>query len=180
MTTVWQYIEFFVRNVESLTIVVTLVFAIVQVRSAARERRHAVYERINSEYVQHMWRVGEYPELEKVWVTIAEQRKKDLESAQSRKGGAWKIMNVEEKRCYRFVRIALEIFESAFAAEVHGAPERYCKKWGTWMRVFKGSDYFRFVFADTDVRFMPGFNERLLTIDPTFFPERSWRAADEP
>ncbi len=51
MTSVWQYIEFFVRNAESLTIVVTLVFAIVQVRSAARERRHAVYERINSEYV---------------------------------------------------------------------------------------------------------------------------------
>ncbi len=121
------------------------------------ERRHDIYERVNTEWIQHMSRILDDPELEKIWDELEESQSRKFEKAREEKGGpgaAWSVMTIAEKKCYRYIRVALEIFEVAYQTRRVGVKQSdpLIRKWDNQIRVFLTSDYFDYVFEDTRAR----------------------------
>jgi hypothetical protein len=121
------------------------------------ERRHDIYERVNTEWIQHMSRILDDPELEKIWEALEESQIRRFEKAMKESGdsgAAWSVMTITEKKCYRYIRVALEIFEVAYQTRMSGVkiPDQLIGKWDNQIRVFLTCDYFDYVFEDTRER----------------------------
>ncbi len=148
--------------VANVAVAGSLVFLGLQILQSRKERRHDIYERVNTEWIQHMSRILADPDLEKIWdkfdeSRVAEFREAELENEKAEggaTGGAWSVMDVTEKKCYRYLRVALEIFELAFQSRRSGVkiPKELAAKWDNQIRVFLNSPYFGYVFEDTRER----------------------------
>ena len=126
-----------------------------------------------------MSRILEGPELEAIWDEFGDSRIAEFEQATQEKGGpgaAWSVMTVCEKKCYRYVRVALEIFEVAYHARKGGVkiPQALTKKWDNQIRVFLTSDYFDYVLEDTRARLDDRFLDHIevLKSDPDYLEHR--------
>ena len=82
-----------------------------------------------------------------------------LDQAQeSSQWGAWYEMNDDERMCYRYTRMAFETFEQAAEVRDYGwISQETWKKWEAWVRIWKNTAYFRYMWDDTCPRFMQSF-----------------------
>lgn len=158
-----------------ISVAATFWVLIVQVMLSRKERRHDVYERVNSQWIEHMSRVIDHPEIEQIWSKFEPSRINEFKKAEKakkakkakkeedRSGAVWKVMCDIEKKCYRYVRVALEIFEVAY--KTHGGAGKKSNpvitKWDNQILLFLNSPYFDYVLEDTEERLDQGFVQHI-------------------
>jgi hypothetical protein len=154
--------------VQCLTIAASVLYLAKQVKGEKHAMGFQVYSQITDAYLRHLWLATGQPFLNQVWEQWAEGdgRREELAEAQAetraagQSWGAWKIMTDEERTCYRYTRQAIELFEQAWDLQRRGliADDTY-EKWVNWMRIWKETRYFEFVFEDTRPRLIAPFCE---------------------
>lgn len=116
----------------AVVLVLTLIFLGYQVTLQRRQtanqvlvQGHELYFLLAQEYITLIRECDQYPVLNSVWLTLDKERERQLDDAQaSAKWGAWTAMTLDEKRCYRYVRAAIEIFEQTFQLHQNRAERR--------------------------------------------------------
>lgn len=146
--------------ISSTAVALTFILFSWQLYLTRKEDRYDAYERINSQWITHMSRILLDSSLEKIWDKIDETRKSEFDYENKNDRLAWNIMTKKEKKCYRYVRISLEIFEISFNFQTtHIVHKRFKEKWKGQIISFLGSDYFLYAFNDTKPRLDPSFSK---------------------
>lgn len=149
----------FIGHIEEVVLVVTLLVLIFQASRDISIKRFQVHQSLNDNYLDLLWRATREPSLNAVWDDPAPARLETLRAEQG-KGlwGAWHAMNDDERRLYRFVRLAMETLEHSYLAHkegwLTGSP---WKKWQGTIEVWRGACFFEFVLADARDRLDPEF-----------------------
>jgi hypothetical protein len=146
-----------------IVVVFSLLYLGRQVRGERVAAGFAAYSQVNDAYTTHLWRAVEDPTLDAVWDPWDPEREAALAEAQrSGTWGAWHAMTADERRCYRFTRAALEIFEQAWEVrrrDMIGADT--WGKWEAWITTWTRSRYFAIVFEDVRPRLIEEFALRV-------------------
>jgi hypothetical protein len=142
-------------------VVASVVYLALQVHGERVAAGFQAYSQVNDAYMRHLWLASENPELDSVWEPWDEVRRAELDIAQrGGKWGAWHAMTLEEKRCYRYTRAALEIFEQAWEVRRQRMiGEDTWLKWEDWLREWTDTRYFVDVFVDSRPRLLKAFRE---------------------
>jgi hypothetical protein len=156
-------------DAETLTAYLTaaqLIFVVLSVGYLARQVRgeriaqgFQAYSYVTDAYMRHLWLSSEHNELNCIWEPLDDARRTELEEAQSlRNWGAWHEMSDDEKRCYRYTRAALEIFEQAWEVKRRKMiGDDTWSKWEQWLLIWCGTRYFRYVYEDSRPRLLVAF-----------------------
>ena len=145
--------------VTTIVVTGTLIVLIYQIRHNTKALHFRIYQRLNDRYVEILWRASEDPKLNSVWDPLPDQRKQQLDKAQSEKEwGAWFELNDDERKQYRLIRLVYETFEQAFIAYTQGWVRKdLWDKWEDSIRVWKQSNFFPYVIEDARPRFRKNF-----------------------
>ena len=142
-----------------LVVLVSVVYLAIQVRGERVAQGFQAYAQVNDAYMRHLWLASEDPELNDIWEPLAGNRREELDAAQ-RAGswGAWHAMSIQERKCYRYTRLALEIFEQAWEVNRRGmiGSDTWCK-WEQWMLTWHDTRYFDYVYDDSKPRLLSAF-----------------------
>jgi hypothetical protein len=130
-----------------------------QVRDQVAIQGYKLYHLLVQQYMEILRRADYNPELNCIWDPVDVQRHSVLEDAQRcRTWGAWYAMTQEERRCYRFVRSALETFEQTHQLHEKGwIDDETWAKWQGWINIWRKARHFDFVFEDTKPRLIKTF-----------------------
>ncbi|MEU8633847.1 hypothetical protein AB0C38_16865 [Amycolatopsis sp. NPDC048633] len=130
-----------------------------QVRNQVAVQRYKLYHLLAQQYMNLLLRADLDPELNCIWEPLEDDRRKTLDQAQSlRTWGAWHAMNPTEKRCYRFVRSALETLEQTHQLNQKNWIDRETWiKWQGWIDIWRGARFFDYVFEDVEPRLISTF-----------------------
>lgn len=151
-----------------------LVFVGYQLLLQRREQANQVqvqgcllYQDLANRYADLLHRADEDPVLNDVWEPCDGNRFAVLTQAhQLRPWGAWYAMTHEERRCYRYIRSALEIFEQACVVRKNGwIDDETWAKWQGWMAIWRQASYYSFVMDDSRGRLLAGFVEMMERAD---------------
>jgi hypothetical protein len=134
---------------------------------------YELYRSLVGQYTELLYRADRDTTLNTIWEPPDTNRMQELDAAQqTRRWGAWYAMTSEEKRCYRYVRYALETFEQTFQVYQRGwIDNETWQKWRGWMAIWRNVRYFNYVFDDTCPRLIESFvNEfhNLAVVPPTW------------
>jgi len=152
---------------QSVAIFVTLVALVIQIRKNTSALQFDIHERLNDQYTEILWRAVQDPTLNEVWIALPEDHKRNLDSAQNAgRWGAWFALKDDEKKMYRYIRVAFELFEQAYVArQDKWIPKNLWGKWHDAMRIWKKTRFFDYVIADTRPRFTKKFLDYIDGID---------------
>ena len=109
--------------------------------------------------MRHLWLASEDAKLNCIWQPLEPGRRKRLDEVQgANRWGAWFEMTDEEKRCYRYTRLALEIFEQAWEVRRRRmiGEDTWCK-WEQWLATWSTTRYFPYVLEDSRPRLLAAF-----------------------
>jgi hypothetical protein len=127
-----------------------------------------VYQRLTERYSSHLALASQEPLYHRLYEPLREARKDELDDAQRANPpwGAWEIMDDDEKKCFRYTRIALEICEQAYQVWRRGwIDDVTWAKWQTWARTFARTSYMPYVLdvnqPESRGRFHEGFIQYL-------------------
>lgn len=143
-----------------VVVIASLIYLSRQVHGERVAAGFQAYSHVNDAYMRHLWLASERDELNCIWEPWDLDRKAELDLAQQTGGlwGAWHAMTTEEKRCYRYTRAALEIFEQAWEVKRRKmiGDDTWCK-WEQWLSAWAGTRYFDLVFTDSRPRLLADF-----------------------
>jgi hypothetical protein len=124
---------------------------------------HELYYLLAQQYVDLLRESDEKPVLNEVWVKLDEDRKSELDKAQTMSmWGAWSEMTNEEKQCYRYVRATIELLEQTFQLHKKGwIDDETWEKWRGWIALGTQMRYFDYVFEDTKPQLVASFGAEL-------------------
>jgi hypothetical protein len=168
----WQ--ELVVAAVQVVLVAASVFYLARQVRAERRAISFQVYSQVSDGYVRLGSSTTDHPELNSVWEPWEAARLTELRTAQTTGAAAgvpwaaWRTMNEQEKRCYRYTREVVEVLEQAWQlreADLISA-ETYAK-WSRAGSMWKTSRYYEFVLTDTSPRLLPGFCAALDALPPT-------------
>lgn len=130
-----------------------------QVRNQVAVQRYKLYHLLAQQYMDLLLRADMDQELNCVWEPLEDDRRKILDDAQIlRSWGAWYEMTTTEKRCYRFVRSALETLEQTHQLhQKNWIDQETWIKWQGWIYIWRRARYFTYVFKDVEPRLIPTF-----------------------
>lgn len=137
-----------------------------------------LYQDLANRYADLLHRADEDPVLNGVWDPCDGERFEALTGAhQSRVWGAWHAMTNDERRCYRYIRSALEIFEQAHVVRKRGwIDDETWAKWQGWMTIWRQASYYPFVMDDSRERLLTTFVE-VMEHEHKTRDETDWGAA---
>lgn len=141
-----------------------------QVRNQVAVQRYKLYHLLAEQYMNLLLRADLDPELNCIWEPLEDDRKKFLDDAQAlRSWGAWYEMTPTEKRCYRFVRSALETLEQTHQLRQNKwIDQETWLKWQGWIAIWRRARFFTYVFEDVEPRLITTFATTLRTAgEPT-------------
>jgi hypothetical protein len=120
---------------------------------------YKLYHLLAQQYMELLRRADHDQELNCIWEPLDPERSCTLDEAQdSASWGAWHAMTPTERRCYRFVRAALETFEQAYQLHQKGwIDEETWTKWQGWIDIWRKARYFKYVLQDTRPRLIRTF-----------------------
>ena len=162
----WAEVQGLAQAGEAFALVVTLTFLVRQIGLQKREldaTRHAVafqtYQQLSQRYTDLLWMASDDPLLNCIWEPLGDDDKARLDGAQAQKiWGAWFVMSDQERKCYRYVRSALETFEQAHTLYCQQTLSRGTwSKWQSWIRLWISTRYYPYVMEDSRPRFIPRF-----------------------
>ncbi len=162
-----EYLNLGFGLVQSIGVIGSLVFVAIQLRRHRHVLAYETYQRLSREYQDLLWRAVEDPNLDTVWDPLDETERVrfDLAHDDPSAWGVWYAMNEEERRCYRFTRRALELFEQAWQVRSKGwIDDPTWEKWYHWVEAWKRSRYFGYIVAESKARLIPGFCSWLATV----------------
>ncbi|WP_026912743.1 hypothetical protein [Patulibacter minatonensis] len=146
-----------------VVVVVSLWYLGSQVRGERVAAGFAAYSHVNDSYMEHLWRAVEDPSLDCIWDPWHDDRVSVLNVAQrGQHWGAWRTMTVDERRCYRYTRAAIEIFEQAWEVKRRNMiGDDTWAKWHAWLTTWCNSRYFEIVLEDIRPRLIKEFAEEV-------------------
>lgn len=130
-----------------------------QVRDQVAIEGYKLYHLLAQQYMELLRRADQNLELNCIWEPVDPKRHRVLNEAQGlARWGAWYAMTPTEKRCYRFVRAALETFEQAHQLHQKGwIDDETWAKWQGWIDIWRNAQYFQYVLEDTRPRLIRSF-----------------------
>ncbi|MFE0020928.1 hypothetical protein [Amycolatopsis sp. NPDC059021] len=130
-----------------------------QVRNQVAVQRFRLYHLLAQQYMDLLLRADLDPELNCIWEPLDEQRRQELDDAQRlRCWGAWHEMTPVEKRCYRFVRYALETLEQTHQLhQKRWMDQETWSKWLGWIEIWCDARFFDYVVEDSEPRLIKTF-----------------------
>jgi hypothetical protein len=162
----WGAVQGIAQSLEAIGLLATLIFLGRQFRLQKEEltaNRQAVdfqtYQQISQRYSEILLMASEDPELNCIWDPLDPDRREELDAAQAAKlWGAWDVMTLTERKCYRYIRTAFETFEQAHEVYCQGTlPADTWKKWRAWIEIWISTRYYPYAIEDAKPRFVPRF-----------------------
>ena len=141
-----------------------LIFLGLEFQRERKATQFQAYSQVSDAYAAHLWLAAdrENADLDTIWEPWGddEPRRQALQAKQDAgPWGAWYAMEPHERRCYRYTRGALEIFERAWHLhEKDVISDETWEKWVGWIVIWKNNTrYFEWVFEDTRKRLITKF-----------------------
>lgn len=150
-------------EIGQMAVLATLGVLIYQVVLERRARAFEVFRGLIKDYSDILQEESVNPALASIWSPLPETRRSELDAAQARRRiGAYSIMDETERAQYWRTRRVYDIFELAFLARRDlWLTKDIWRRWENLVRVWCGTRYFDYVFADTQEKYSKPFQKYL-------------------